>query len=75
MQSGLQAELSKLVKRVKTVFGEIVKSFDHLFVVEEIDNPKRNLLRLQIQKFVSAANAQINGALAQELATATKDSS
>lgn len=52
----------------------ILEDFNSTFTVEEVPDPKRDLLRSQIQQFVEHAQAKINGPLATELATAMADS-
>ena len=64
----------RLLIGVQRVFNMILEDFSSTFTVEEIPDPKRDLLRSQIQQFVDDAQALINGPLATELATAMADS-
>lgn len=59
---------------VQGVFNMVLDDFNSTFTVEEIPDPKRDLLRSQIRQFVDHAQAKINGPLATELATAMADS-
>ncbi len=64
----------RFLKAVQRVYNMILEDFNSTFTVEEIPDPKRDLLRSQIQQFVDDAQALINGPLATELATAMADS-
>ena len=61
-----------LLSDVQEIFSMILEDFNSTFVVEEIPNPMRDLLRCQIRKFADEAQATINGPLQIELATAMK---
>ena len=65
---------SDVLQGVQKVFNMIVEDFTSNFAVEETPDPKRDLLRSEIQEFVDYAQAIINGPLATELATAMADS-
>ena len=60
-----------LLEKVQEVFESVVADFDQMFVVEEIPDPKRDTLCLQIQEFVIQANARLNGPIEREFAAAT----
>lgn len=55
---------------VQAVFSMVLDDFNSTFTIEEVPDPKRDLLRSQNQRFVEHAEARINGSLATELATA-----
>ena len=65
---------SQLLESVEKVFDMVLEDFDTMFVVEEVPNPQRDILRQQINEFVGRARAKIDGPIAQEFATAIKDS-
>lgn len=58
---------------VQMVFDMVLEDFNSTISVEEIPDPKRDILKSQIQQFVDHAQAVINGPLATELATAMAD--
>lgn len=63
-----------VLEGVQRLFNMVLEDFKSTFTVEEIPDPKRDILRSQIQKFVDDAQSMINGPLATELATAMADS-
>ena len=78
INSSIEQEIDRrqpeFLSRVQAVFSMVLEDFNSTFIVEEIPDPKRDLLRSQIQQFVEHAEAKINGPLATELATAMADS-
>ena len=74
IENALEKQQPKLVQNVQKIFDKVVQDFDSIFVVEELPNPKRDALRLEVQHFVKHANAQIDGPTEVEFAKATKDS-
>ena len=74
MKRGLLECQEALSESVKIVFENVLKDFDRMFVVEEVPNPKRDVLREQVNVFVNGAKAKINGPIEMELATAVNES-
>ncbi|KAM0805279.1 hypothetical protein BDR22DRAFT_969026 [Usnea florida] len=78
IKSSIEQEIDRrqqeLLSGVQAVFNMVLEDFNSAFTVEEVPNPKRDLLRSQVQRFVEYAEARINGPLANELATAMMDS-
>jgi len=72
MEERLDKQRSLLLNGVKVVFEKILKDFDLMFVVEEVPNPKRDVLRRQVQQFVQHANEKYDGTIIKEFAIATK---
>ena len=70
----LDRQQPRLLKNVKNVFDMVLKDFDLMFVVDEIPDPQKEKLRLQINNLVEKAKAQLAGPIATEFALATKDS-
>lgn len=74
IENELETQQPKLVENVQEIFHKVTQDFDSMFVVEELPNPKRDALRLKVQRFVSHAKAQNDGPIEVEFAKATKDS-
>ena len=74
IENALEKQQPQFVEDVQKIFDKVVQDFDSMFVVEELPNPKRNALRLDVQRFVSEANALIDGPIEVEFAKATKHS-
>ena len=74
IENALENQQPKLVENVQKIFDKVVQDFDSMFVVEELPNPQRDALRVDVQRFVSQANAQIEGPIEVEFAKVTKDS-
>ena len=78
IKSSIEQEIDgrqpELLSGVEAIFTMILDDFNSAFTVEEVPDPKRDLLRSQVQQFVEHAEARINGPLATELATAMMDS-
>ena len=78
VKSSIEQEIDRrqpeLLSGVQAIFNMVLDDFDSAFTVEEKLDPKRDLLRSQVQQFVEHAEARINGPLATELATAIMDS-
>lgn len=74
IEEEIDRQQSVVLGGVQGVFNMVLEDFNSTFTVEEIPDPKRDLLRSQIQQFVDHAQAKINGPLATELATAMADS-
>ena len=72
IEKEIEIQQPVLLKNVQEIFSMILEDFNSTFVVEEIPNPMRDVLRSQIRKFADDAQATINGPLAIELAIATK---
>ena len=73
IENALEKQQPKFVEDVQKIFDKVVQDFDSMFVVEELPNPNRDALRLEVQHFVKYANAQIDGPIEVEFAKATKD--
>lgn len=71
-EDGLKRLQSGLVESVQEVFAMVLTDFDLMFVVEELPDPKKDILRDQIKDFVCRAKAKVNGPIATEFAIATK---
>lgn len=74
IEEEIDRQQSGVLRGVQGVFNMVLEDFNSTFTVEEIPDPKRDLLRSQVQQFVDHAQAKINGPLATELATAMADS-
>ena len=78
IKHAIEGELSKrqpiLLKNIQTVFDTILGNFDTTFVVEEIHDAKKDVLRLVIQEFVAFARTEINESITKEYDTAIKAS-
>ena len=78
IKKSIEREIDKhqprFLRGVQRVFDMILEDFKSTFNVEEIPDPKRDVLISQIQQFVDHAQAVINGPLASELATAIANS-
>lgn len=74
VDNALEKQQPKFVDNVQKIFDKVVQDFDSMFVVEELPNPDRDVLRQEVQRFVRHANAQIDGPIEGEFAKATKDS-
>ena len=78
IKSSIEQEIDRrqqeLLSGVQAIFSMVLDDFNSAFTVEEVPDPKRDLLRSQVQRFVEHAEARINGPLATELATAMMDS-
>ncbi|KAL9633273.1 MAG: hypothetical protein Q9164_004797 [Protoblastenia rupestris] len=70
----LDTQQPRLLENVKNVFDMVLKDFDLMFVVDEIPDPQKEKLRLQINNLVEKAKAQLAGPIATEFALAAKDS-
>ncbi|MCJ1396569.1 hypothetical protein MMC18_009460 [Xylographa bjoerkii] len=66
----LEKSLPKMVDDVQEVFQQILNDFDRMFVVVEVDDPRTNELRKQVQAFVAQARSDIDGPIVRELAIA-----
>ena len=74
VEEELDRRQPRILSGVQGIFDMVLADFNSTFIVEETPDPKRDLLRSQIQQFVDHARAKINGPLATELATAMADS-
>ena len=74
IEQEIDRQQPEVLRGVQGVFNMILEDFNSTFTVEEIPDPKRDVLRSQIQQFVDDAKSIINGPLATELATAMADS-
>ena len=78
IQSSIEQEIDRrqleLLSGVQAIFNMVLDDFNSTFTVEEVPDPKRDLLRSQVQRFVEHAEATVNGPLATELAIAMMDS-
>lgn len=74
IENALEKQQPIFVANVQKIFDKVVQDFDLMFVVEELPNADRYMLRREVQRFVSHANAKMNGAIEAEFAKATKDS-
>jgi len=72
IETGLKMLEPELVDSVHEVFEMILLDFDRIFVVEELPNPKRDVLKGQVKDFVYHARAKIDNQIATEYAIATK---
>ncbi len=72
IEDGLEKLEPKLVENVKEVFDMVLMDFDRMFVVEELPDPKRDVLKGQVKDFVCYARAKVDGQIATEYALATK---
>ena len=74
VKGSIERELEKclpnMVEDVQKVFHQILNDFDRMFVVVEVDDPRTNELRRQVQAFVSQARSCIDGPIFRELAIA-----
>lgn len=70
----LDAQQPKLTALVQEVFHKVIEDFDLMFVVEELPDAQRDILRGQVQRFVDKAKSTIDGRVAVEFAKATMDS-
>ena len=68
--SVLDERKAEMITQVQEIFDLILKDFDNMFVVEEVDDPMMNELRQQIKDFVLKANQRIHGEMDRELAIA-----
>jgi len=68
--SALDERRAEMITQVQEVFDLILKDFDNMFVVKEVDDPMVNELRQQIKDFVLKANERIHGEMDRELAIA-----
>lgn len=67
--SALNKLEAEMITKVQEIFDLILKDFDNMFVVKEVD-PMMNELRQQIKDFVLKANQRIHGEMDKELAIA-----
>ena len=78
IKSSIEQEIDRrepeVLSGVQAIFNMVLDDFNSAFTVEEVPDPKRDVLRSQVQRFVEHAEATINGPLATELATAMMDS-
>ena len=70
-EAGLAKLQPELVQSLETVFDMILSDFDLMFVVEELPDPRRDVLRGQVREFVDYARSKIDGEIATEFAHAT----
>ncbi len=71
IEQSLDEQRPILLKTAKSIFDKILKDFDLMFVVEELPDPRRNILRRQVQQFVLSANEKYHGTIVNEFAKAT----
>ena len=71
IEFALLSKQTAFLQKIQDIFDSVVKDFDEMFVVEEIPDPRRDALCLQIQDFVAKANARLNGPIELEFAAAT----
>ena len=57
---------------VQEVFEMVLTDFDLLFVVEDIPDPQKDILREQVKEFVLLARQKIHGPITREFALATE---
>lgn len=70
-EKGFMKLQPELVQSLKDVFDTVISDFDLIFVVEELPDPRRDILRGELQDFVEEARAKIHGEIAMEFARAT----
>ena len=70
-EAGLEKETSQLVQNQTRVFNMILSDFDLIFTVEELPDPRRDVLRDQLKEFVERSRAKIEGDIASEFARAS----
>lgn len=68
--SALDEWKAEVIAQVQEVFDLILKDFDNMFVVKEVDDPMMNELRQKIKDYVLKANKRIHGEMHRELAIA-----
>ena len=71
IESGLTILEAELVRRVEAIFDMILSDFDLMFAIEKLPNPRRDILRGQVQVFVDHARTKIEREIAVEFAYAT----
>ena len=71
IEQSLDEQRPILLKTAKSIFDKILKDFDLMFVVEDLPDPRRNVLRRQVQQFVLSANEKYHGTIVNEFAKAT----
>ncbi|KAL6720207.1 hypothetical protein ACLMJK_002128 [Lecanora helva] len=68
--TGLENLQTELLKNLNAIFDMVLADFDLLFEVEELPDPKRDVLRGEIRAFVEKARGKINGDITMEFARA-----
>ena len=71
IEHGMEKLQPQLLRNVKSVFEGVSNNFDLMFVVKELPNERRDVLRQRIRQYVDHASSTINGELSLELARAT----
>lgn len=71
IEDGLKKLEPEFVDSVQEVFKIVLDDFDRMFVVEILPDPKRDVLKGQVNKFVCWARAKVDSQIATEYARAT----
>lgn len=72
IDDGLKTLQPELLANIHEVFAMVLTDFDLNFVVEELPDTRRDLLRDQVKSLVTHARAKLDGPIATEWAKATK---
>ena len=67
-KAGLENEIPELIRNLTQVFDIILSDFDLMFTVEELADPRRDVLRDQLKEFVEQSRAKIEGDIASDFA-------